>query len=130
MTGASKGIGGRDRKSFAAEGAKVVVNYSSSAAAAEKVVDSIRKAGGQAVAVQADVSKAADVKKLFDATEKAFGPAEILVNNAGVYAGTPLGSINEENFAHHFNLNGVWAAALHSGSGGAIEWEARGHHQH
>lgn len=105
VTGASKGIGASIAKHLAAEGAKVVVNYASSAASADKVVDEIRKAGGEAVAVQADVSKASDVKKLFDATEKAYGSADILVNNAGVYAATPLGTITEENYNRHFNLN-------------------------
>jgi 3-oxoacyl-[acyl-carrier protein] reductase len=105
VTGASKGIGAAIAKHLAAEGAKVVVNYASSAASANKVVDDIRKAGGEAIAVQADVSKAAEVKKLFDATEKAFGTADVLVNNAGVFAGTPLGTITEENYSRHFNLN-------------------------
>jgi 3-oxoacyl-[acyl-carrier protein] reductase len=105
VTGASKGIGASIAKHLAAEGAKVVVNYSSSAAAAKKVVDEITAAGGKAVAVKADVSKPADVKALFDATEKAFGTANILVNNAGVYAGTPLGTITEENYRKHFDLN-------------------------
>jgi len=105
VTGASKGIGASIAKHLAAEGAKVVVNYSSSPAAAEQVVNEIRAAGGYAVAVQADVSKSADVKRLFDATEKSFGTADVLVNNAGVFAGTPLGTITEENYNRHFNLN-------------------------
>ena len=105
VTGASKGIGASIAKHLAADGAKVVVNYSSSQAGAEKVVNEIKAAGGQAVAVKADVSKGADVKKLFDETEKAFGTADILVNNAGVFAGTPIGTITEENYHKHFNLN-------------------------
>jgi 3-oxoacyl-[acyl-carrier protein] reductase len=105
VTGASKGIGASIAKHLAAEGAKVVVNYSSSAAGAKKVVDEIVAAGGQAVAVKADVSKAADVKALFDATEKEYGTANILVNNAGVYVGTPLGTITEKNYRKHFDLN-------------------------
>lgn len=105
VTGASKGIGASIAKHLAAEGAKVVVNYSNSPASAKKVVDEIVAAGGKAVAVKADVSKPADVKALFDATEKAYGTASILVNNAGVYAGTPLGTITEENYRKHFDLN-------------------------
>ena len=82
-----KGIGASIAKHLAADGAKVVVNYSSSQAGADKVVSEIKAAGGQAVAVKADVSKSADVKKLFDEAEKAFGTADILVNNAGSLRG-------------------------------------------
>lgn len=105
VTGASKGIGASIAKHLAADGAKVVVNYSSSQASAEKVVNEINAAGGQAVAVKADISKSAEVKRLFDETERVFGKAEILVNNAGVFAGTPIGTITEENYNWHFNLN-------------------------
>lgn len=105
VTGASKGIGASIAKHLAAEGASVVVNYSSSAKEAEKVVSEIQAAGGQAVAVKADVSKASEVKTLFDSTEKAFGTADILVNNAGVFGPTPIGAIDEGNFHKHFNLN-------------------------
>jgi 3-oxoacyl-[acyl-carrier protein] reductase len=105
VTGASKGIGASIAKHLAAEGAKVVVNYASSAAAADQVVNEIRAAGGQAVAVKADVSKPTEVKALFDATEKAFGVADVLVNNAGVYVPTPFGTINEENYRKNFDLN-------------------------
>ncbi len=105
VTGASKGIGAAVAKRLASDGASVVVNYASSAAAAEQVVNEIKAAGGKAVAVKADVSKATEVKALFDAAEKAFGAADILVNNAGVYAGAPLGSITEEHYRKHFDLN-------------------------
>jgi 3-oxoacyl-[acyl-carrier protein] reductase len=105
VTGASKGIGASIAKHLAADGAKVVVNYASSATAADQVVNEIRAAGGQAVAVKADVSKPAEVKALFDATEKAFGVADVLVNNAGVYQGAPFGSITEENYRKNFDLN-------------------------
>src|SRR6187399_3589593 len=89
VTGASKGIGASIAKHLAAEGAKVVVNYSSSPAAADKVVQEIKKAGGQAVAVKADVSKADQVKHLFNETETGFRTRRIIVNNAGVFGPTP-----------------------------------------
>src|SRR3982750_4758236 len=82
VTGASKGIGASIAKHFAAEGAKVVVNYASSKEGADKVVKQITDNGGTAISVQADVSKEADVARLFDETRKIFGTLDILVNNA------------------------------------------------
>jgi 3-oxoacyl-[acyl-carrier protein] reductase len=105
VTGASKGIGAGIAKALAAEGASVVVNYSSSKAGADKVVAEIVKKGGKAIAVQADVSKQADITRLFAETKKAFGRLDILVNNAGVYVFSPLEGINEDFFHNQFNLN-------------------------
>ena len=105
VTGASKGIGAAIAKHLAAEGAAVVVNYASSKAGADKVVAEITGAGGKAVAVQADVSKAADIGKLFSETKKAFGHVDILVNNAGIYEFGPLENVTEEHFHKQFNLN-------------------------
>jgi 3-oxoacyl-[acyl-carrier protein] reductase len=105
VTGASKGIGAGIAKQLAAEGASVVVNYSSSKAGAEKVVSEIKSQGGKAVAVQADLAKKGDVEKLFAETKKNFGKLDILVNNAGVYEFAPLENINEEHFHKQFNLN-------------------------
>ncbi len=105
VTGASKGIGAAIAVSLAAEGAAVVVNYSSSKAGADKVVAAITKAGGKAIAVQADVSKTADIQKLFTETKKAFGHVDILVNNAGVYEFAPLEGVTAEHFHKQFNLN-------------------------
>src|SRR5881628_2724282 len=85
VTGASKGIGAGIAKGFAAEGAAVVVNYASSRADAERVVDEITRAGGKAVAIHGDVSKAGEVKRLFDEAAEAFGAPDVLVNNAGVF---------------------------------------------
>src|ERR1700749_103028 len=85
ITGASKGIGAGIAKSLAAEGASVVVNYSSSKEGAEKVVAEIVSNGGRAIAIQGDVSKTADVTRLFAETQKAYGAVNILVNNAGIY---------------------------------------------
>src|SRR4026209_280712 len=85
VTGASKGIGASIAKHLAAEGAAVVVNYSSSKEGAERVVSEITRNGGKAVAVQADVAKKQDIDRLFAETNKAFGKIDVLVNNAGIY---------------------------------------------
>lgn len=105
VTGASKGIGAAIAKKLAAEGAAVVVNYATSREGADKVVQEIKGTGGQAIAVQADVAKQADVVRLFAEGQAAFGQLDILVNNAGLYRGAPVGEITEENFHVHFNLN-------------------------
>ena len=105
ITGASKGIGAAIAKHFAAEGAKVVVNYASSKESADEVVKDITDKGGIAIAIQADVSKEADVNRLFNATNTAFGGLDILVNNA-VYQGySPIELISLEAFHSSFNVN-------------------------
>lgn len=105
VTGASKGIGAAIAKLYAAEGAAVVVNYSSSKAGADKVVAEITAAGGKAIAVQADVARQADITRLFKQTIDAFGKVDILVNNAGIYEFSPLENVTEEHFHKQFNLN-------------------------
>ena len=127
VTGASKGIGAAIAKHLAAEGAAVVVNYSSSKPGADKVVAEITSAGGKAVAVQADVAKTADIDRLFAETKKAFGRLDILVNNAGIYEFAPLEGITEEHFHKQFNLNVLGlilvsqaAARLFDSAGGSI----------
>lgn len=105
VTGASKGIGAGIAKELASQGAAVVVNYASDKAGAETTVAQITKNGGKAVAVQADVSKQEDIKRLLAETKKAYGTLDILVNNAGVYAFGPLEEVTKENFDRHFNLN-------------------------
>ena len=105
VTGASKGIGAGIAKQLAAEGAAVVVNYSSSKAGADKVVAEIKADGGNAMAVQANVAKKADIEKLIAETKEAFGPVDILVNNAGIYEFAPLEQITEEHFRRQFDLN-------------------------
>jgi 3-oxoacyl-[acyl-carrier protein] reductase len=105
VTGASKGIGAGIAKAFAAEGASVVVNYASSKESADRVVQEIIAKGGKAIAVQGDVSKQADVTRLFAETKKAYGKLNILVNNAGVYDLQPLEAVTEEHFHKHFDLN-------------------------
>ena len=105
VTGASKGIGAAIAKGLAAVGASVVVNYASSREGADRVVAEIAGKGGKAIAVKADVSKAADVQRLFDATKKAFGSLDVLVNNAGVYGFAPLEEVTEDEFHREFNIN-------------------------
>lgn len=105
VTGASKGIGAAIAKRFAAEGAAVVVNYASSKSGADAVVAEITKAGGRAVAVQADVSQQVEIDRLLAETQRAFGRLDILVNNAGVYEFAPLEAITAEHFQRQFNLN-------------------------
>jgi 3-oxoacyl-[acyl-carrier protein] reductase len=105
VTGASKGIGAAIAREFAAEGARVVVNYASSREGADKVVSEITAKGGKAIAVGADVSKTSDVKALFEATKQAYGRVDILVNNAGVYAFGALEDVTEADFHRHFNIN-------------------------
>lgn len=105
VTGASKGIGASIARQLAAEGASVVVNYASSRKGADQVVSDIAKNGGRAVAVQADVSKKADIERLFAETKKAFGKVDVLVNNAGIYEFSPLEQVTEEHFHKQFNLN-------------------------
>jgi 3-oxoacyl-[acyl-carrier protein] reductase len=105
VTGASKGIGAAIAEHLAAEGASVVVNYASSKAGADAVVKRITQKDGKAVAVQADVSKAEDIERLFAEAKKAFGNLDILVNNAGIYEFAPLEAVTAEHFHKQFNLN-------------------------
>jgi 3-oxoacyl-[acyl-carrier protein] reductase len=105
VTGASKGIGAGIAKRFGAAGASVVVNYASSREGADKVVAEIKKEGGKAIAVKADVSKAGEVKQLFEETKRAFGKLDVLVNNAGVFRFAPLQDVTEDEFHREFNIN-------------------------
>ena len=105
VTGASKGIGASIAEHLAAEGASVVVNYASSRQGADIVVDRITKAGGKAIAVGANVAEQKDIDALIDATVKAFGHIDVLVNNAGIYDFSPLEAITAETFHKQFNLN-------------------------
>jgi 3-oxoacyl-[acyl-carrier protein] reductase len=126
VTGASKGIGAAIAKSFAAEGASVVVNYASSKAGADDVVAAITAAGGKAVAVGGDVSKPAQAEAIIDAAIKNYGPLDILVNNSGVYEFAPIEAITEGHFHRQFNVNVLGlllitqAAVKHMGAGGSI----------
>ena len=105
ITGASKGIGASIAKHFAAEGAKVVVNYASSKTDADKVVQAITDQGGQAIAMQADVSNETELIRLFEDTAAAYGSLDILVNNAGIYQYDPIEAVTAEIIHKHFNIN-------------------------
>lgn len=126
VTGASKGIGAGIAQALAAAGASVVVNYASSKSGADATVAAIERAGGKAVAVHADVSKAAEAQSLVDAAIEHYGRLDILVNNSGVYSFAPLEEVTEEEFHRLFNTNVLGlllttqAAAKHLGEGGSI----------
>ena len=105
VTGASKGIGAAIAKALAAEGAKVIVNYASSLSDATRVVREIENAGGEAVAIQADLSNPEAIEPFFDAAFAAYQQIDVLVNNAGIYLAAPLGEITPEHFHRQFNLN-------------------------
>ena len=110
VTGASRGIGASIAERLAADGHAVVVNYSSEPAAAEELVAKFKSAGGRALAVKADVSKAEAVRHLFEAAEKEFGGVDILVNNAGIMKLSTIAEADDEFFARHIavNLQGVF----------------------
>lgn len=127
ITGASKGIGAAIATHFAAEGAKVVVNYASDKNGAEKVVKTIADNGGTAIAIQGDVSKTSDIVKLFEETKSTFGTLDILVNNAGVYPAAFIEDVTEETFHKLFNINALGsilaikeAVKLFGNAGGVI----------
>ncbi len=124
VTGASKGIGAAIAEALAASGASVAVNYASSRDGADAVVGRIKDHGGQAVAVQGDVAKLEDVKRIFAETTAALGRVDILVNNAGVYKTAPLAEVTEADFQRQFGINvfgllsASQAAAAQFGPGG------------
>lgn len=127
VTGASKGIGAGVAKRLAAEGATVVVNYSSSRDGAENVVSEIKRLGGHAVAFGGSVADEAQVAQLFEAVRSAFGRVDVLVNNAGVYAPAPLDALSVAEFHRHFDINVLGlllatkaAAPLFPETGGSI----------
>ncbi len=105
VTGASKGIGAGIAKRLASEGASVVVNYATSKEGADRVVAAIEAEGGKAIAVQGDVSKAADIARLFVETKNAYGTIDILVNNAAVFQWDGLEAVTEDEFHRQFNTN-------------------------
>lgn len=105
VTGASKGIGASIALHLASEGAAVVVNYATSKEGADRIVNEIKKFGGKAIAIQANVSHHNDIKHLFAEAFKTFGRLDILVNNAGIYEFSPIEHITAEHFHKMFDLN-------------------------
>ena len=127
ITGASKGIGAAIAKQLASDGAKVVVNYSTSRQGADKVVREIRSSGGEAVAVQGSVASESDIKQLFEQIQRTYGKIDILVNNAGVYGFAPIEQVTAEEYRrqHDTNVLGVLlttkaALPLFSEQGGSV----------
>ncbi len=105
VTGAGRGIGAAIAKRLADEGVRVIVNYSRSETEATQVVQEIEKSGGKAAKVQANVSKVAEIVRLFDETEKIYGPADILVNNAGAILYKLVAEVSEKEYDDLFDLN-------------------------
>lgn len=105
VTGASKGIGASIALELAAQGAAVAVNYSGSKDGADKVVAEIKKAGGKAIAVQANVADPDSIGPLINTVAKQLGPISILVNNAGIYDFAPIEAVTPEHFHKQFNVN-------------------------
>ncbi|MFV0625230.1 glucose 1-dehydrogenase [Sphingomonas sp. ac-8] len=126
VTGASKGIGAAIAKALADEGASVVVNYASSKAGADAVVEAIASAGGKAVAVQGDVAKAAEAQGLIETAVREFGRLDVLVNNSGIYGFASIEELSEDQYRQQFDVNvlGVLlttqAAAKHLGEGASV----------
>lgn len=105
VTGASRGIGATIANQIAEAGAKVIVNYSGNKEAADKVVEQIIAKGGDAIAVQADVSKTDEVKNLFDIAISHFGKIDVLVNNAGIMITKLIKDTTDEDFTRQFDIN-------------------------
>lgn len=126
VTGASRGIGQAIAEALAANGASVVINYVHNKSFADSIVERIQHNGGQALAVQADIGKVADLEALFQKTIEQFGHLDILVNNAGLMITKPIEQITEQEFDRQFatNVKGTYfacqLAARHMQAGGRI----------
>lgn len=105
VTGASRGIGAAIARKLSSEGASIIVNYAGSKEAADGVVAEIKEKGGDAIAVQADVSRSADVKNLFDTAIAHYGRIDVLVNNAGIMILKPIKDTTDEEFDRQFDIN-------------------------
>ena len=105
VTGASRGIGRGIAEELGATGANVVVNYNYSSDAADEAVAAVEDAGGDAIAVQADVADREDVAAMAERTHEAFGPADVLVNNAGITQDTKFESMTREDWDRVIDVN-------------------------
>jgi 3-oxoacyl-[acyl-carrier protein] reductase len=105
VTGASRGIGAAIARKLSSEGAKIIVNYAGGKDAADQVVAEIKEKGGDAIAVQGDVSKSTDVKNLFDTAIAHYGKIDVLVNNAGIMILKPIKDTTDEEFERQFDIN-------------------------
>ncbi|MDM9627448.1 SDR family oxidoreductase [Rhizobium sp. S152] len=105
VTGASRGIGAAIAERLARDGFTVVVNYSGNAAPAEELARKIEQAGGKALTAKADVSDAEAVRRMFDAAEAAFGGVDVLVNNAGIMALSPISEAQDADFERLMDVN-------------------------
>jgi 3-oxoacyl-[acyl-carrier protein] reductase len=112
VTGSSRGIGRGIARDFGEHGAEVAVNYRSSADEAAAVVEEIERAGGEAVAVQGDVSEYGDMERVYDEVHEAFGPVDVLVNNAGITIDRTFDEMTREDWEAvvDVNLGGVFNA--------------------
>jgi 3-oxoacyl-[acyl-carrier protein] reductase len=105
VTGASRGIGAAVAKRLAGQGAKVIINYAGSQADAEQTVQEIKAGGGDAIAVKADVSKAAEVAVLFNEAIAHYGRIDVLINNAGIMITKLLKDTTDDDFSRQFEIN-------------------------
>ena len=105
VTGSSRGIGATIARQLAVAGAKVIVNYAGGKDAAQQVVEDIKQQGGDAIALQADVSKSEEVKALFDAAIEHYGRIDVLVNNAGIMITKLIKDTTDEEFTRQFDIN-------------------------
>ncbi|WHY00485.1 glucose 1-dehydrogenase [Neobacillus sp. DY30] len=105
ITGASQGIGAGIAKTMAKAGAKVIVNHLDSPVEAQKVVNDINNAGGQAIHIHADVTRADEIRAMFDEAEKNFGLVDVIVNNAGVYEFSKVEDLTTEKIRFQFDVN-------------------------
>lgn len=126
VTGSSRGIGRKIAEELALQGAKVIINYAGNSEKAIAVVAAIKKQGGEATAIQADISQVVEVERLFQGAMEAYGKIDILVNNAGIMITKPITAITEEDFDRIFavNVKGTYfacqQAARHMAADGRI----------
>jgi 3-oxoacyl-[acyl-carrier protein] reductase len=126
ITGASRGIGAAVAKKLAGEGAKVIINFAGNQAEADQTVKTIKEAGGDAIALKADVSNAVEVGVLFDAAIAHYGRVDVLINNAGIMITKLLKDTTDDDFTRQFEVNvrGTFntmrAAATKLANGGTI----------